>query len=427
VPQAANVQFNYVFSSDEYSDFANSEFNDVFGFFVNGSNCALVPGTSDPVSVNSINNGNDAGGDATPHHPELFRDNVRPSGPTIDTQMDGLTTVLTCDATVTPGATSHMKLAIADTSDEALDSAVFLQAQSLTSGKADVAITKSAAPEPAHAGANLTYTLNLTNNGPNAANGVSVDDPLPAGTTFVSATSSAGTCSGTTTVDCAIGDLDVGAGAQVKIVVKPTAPGSVTNTATVSTTGADPDQSNNSASATTTVLKAVKCQGPTATIVGTPGNDTLIGTPGPDVIAGQGGNDLLKGLGGNDKICGKEGNDKIIGAGGNDKLHGGPGKDNETGGAGKDLVKGGGAADKLKGNGGKDNVRGGSGKDQMSGGGGNDLLKAHGGGDQVQGNGGNDKLGGGAQFDHLNGGSGKNKCSPGPDGAKLTKCVRGKV
>jgi Ca2+-binding RTX toxin-like protein len=63
----------------------------------------------------------------------------------------------------------------------------------------------------------------------------------------------------------------------------------------------------------------------------------------------------------------------------------------------------------------------------MSGGAGNDLLKAHGGGDGVQGNGGNDKLGGGAQFDHLNGGAGKNVCSPGPDGAKLVKCKRGKV
>ena len=136
VPMGATVQFEYVFSSEEYSDFSNTSFNDVFGFFINGSsgNCATVPITGQPVSINTINNGNDVGGDATPHNPALFRDNVRPAGPTIDTQMDGLTVVLTCKATVTPNATNHMKLAIADASDGILDSAVFIQAGSLTSG-----------------------------------------------------------------------------------------------------------------------------------------------------------------------------------------------------------------------------------------------------------------------------------------------------
>jgi hypothetical protein len=133
VPQFANVQFKYVFSSEEYSNYSNTQFNDVFAFFVNGTNCALVPGTSNPVSVNTINNGNDVGGDTTPHHPELFRDNVNPA-PSIDTQMDGLTTVLACNATVNASQTNHMKLAIADASDAALDSAVFLQGQSLISG-----------------------------------------------------------------------------------------------------------------------------------------------------------------------------------------------------------------------------------------------------------------------------------------------------
>lgn len=132
VPQEANLQFNFVFSSDEYNDFSNSSFNDVFAFFVNGTNCALVPGTTDPISINTINNGN-PNGDTTPHNANLFRDNVRPS-PTIDTEMDGLTTVLTCSATVNAGQSNHMKLAIADASDSALDSAVFLQAGSLTSG-----------------------------------------------------------------------------------------------------------------------------------------------------------------------------------------------------------------------------------------------------------------------------------------------------
>ena len=114
VPSFSTVQFSYVFSSEEYSDFANTEFNDVFGFFVNGNNCALVPGTNDPVDVNSINDGNDAGGDTTPHNPQFFVNNVPP---TLNTQMDGLTTVLTCSADVFLGVTNHMKLAIVDGSD----------------------------------------------------------------------------------------------------------------------------------------------------------------------------------------------------------------------------------------------------------------------------------------------------------------------
>ena len=92
-----------------------------------------MPGTTEPVSINTINNGNDSGGNTTPHHPELFRDNVRPSV-TINIQQDGLTVILTCTAQVKPGEPNHMKLAIADSSDTALDTAVFLKAQSLISG-----------------------------------------------------------------------------------------------------------------------------------------------------------------------------------------------------------------------------------------------------------------------------------------------------
>ncbi|MFB3737963.1 MAG: choice-of-anchor L domain-containing protein [Candidatus Velamenicoccus archaeovorus] len=129
VPNADTVTFRYVFASDEYNEFVNSEFNDVFGFFVNGTNCAMVDGA--PVSINTINGGNPLGTDAT--HPELFRNNdLDDGGGTIDTEMDGLTTVLTCQASVTPNETNTMKLAIADTGDAGYDSNVFIEAGSLT-------------------------------------------------------------------------------------------------------------------------------------------------------------------------------------------------------------------------------------------------------------------------------------------------------
>ena len=131
VPQFPTVQFDYVFSSDEYNEFANTGFNDVFGFFVNGTNCATVGDPAVPVSVNTINGGNPLGTDA--QHPELFRNNEDAS---IDTEMDGLTTVLQCNALVTPNVVNHMKLAIADGSDSSLDSNVFIRAGSLVSGTA---------------------------------------------------------------------------------------------------------------------------------------------------------------------------------------------------------------------------------------------------------------------------------------------------
>ncbi|MEX1254482.1 MAG: choice-of-anchor L domain-containing protein [Dehalococcoidia bacterium] len=130
VPNTDAVAFQYVFASDEYNEYVNTEFNDVFAFFINGENCAMVD--SDPVSVNTINNGNpDTGEDPTPSHAELYRNNdLDDGGGSINTEMDGLTTVLTCQSAATPGTTNHMKLAIADASDESYDSAVFLQAGS---------------------------------------------------------------------------------------------------------------------------------------------------------------------------------------------------------------------------------------------------------------------------------------------------------
>src|SRR2546423_3983366 len=57
------------------------------------------------------------------------------------------------------------------------------------------------------------------------------------------------------------------------------------------------------------------CNGLTATIVGTTGNDTLVGTAGNDVIAALAGDDTIDGAGGNDVICGGPGNHGVTGRG----------------------------------------------------------------------------------------------------------------
>jgi len=123
--------------------------------------------------------------------------------------------------------------------------------------QADVAVTKTASPEPVTAGNQLTYTLAVTNNGPNAATGVSVVDPLPSGVTYVSSSPSSGTCSlSGQTLTCDLGTVPNGGTVTIPVVVRiPTdsALTSLTNLATVTTTTSDPVQSNNSASVTSTI------------------------------------------------------------------------------------------------------------------------------------------------------------------------------
>jgi hypothetical protein len=137
VPSASVLEFRYVFSSDEYNEFVSegvtTGVNDVFGFFVNGRNCATVPGTGDPVSINTINGGNpfgtlDPAAGVVAKRPDLYRNNdLSDGGGAIDTEADGLTVVLTCTAPVTAGQPNRVKLAIADRGDGSLDSNVFLQ------------------------------------------------------------------------------------------------------------------------------------------------------------------------------------------------------------------------------------------------------------------------------------------------------------
>ncbi len=129
---------------------------------------------------------------------------------------------------------------------------------SIVLATADLSITKTPAPGPYGTGLPLTYTLVVTNGGPNTATAVTVTDVLPPGTTFQSATPG-GACSGTTTITCNAGTLTNGASATFTLTVTlPSSPGPVTNTASVTAaaTTADPNPANNSASSTITVIPA---------------------------------------------------------------------------------------------------------------------------------------------------------------------------
>lgn len=120
----------------------------------------------------------------------------------------------------------------------------------------DLALTKSASPNPGQVGTNLVYRLTVTNNGPAAATNVNVADTLPPGVTFGPVTTTQGGCNGTTTVSCALGNLSVGATAVVTITVIPSTPGSLTNTASTTSNETDFDPSNNSATINTFIQAA---------------------------------------------------------------------------------------------------------------------------------------------------------------------------
>lgn len=144
IPSSDTVKFNYVFGSDEYTTYINSSYNDVFAFFISGpgingpyqspaafpngaQNIAVVPNSTPPlpITISSVQpalNG------------QYYVDNM--SGTTLD--LNGITKVFTAESPVQCGETYHIKLAIADGSDAALASAVFLEANSFSSSSVEL-------------------------------------------------------------------------------------------------------------------------------------------------------------------------------------------------------------------------------------------------------------------------------------------------
>ncbi|MEZ5173962.1 MAG: choice-of-anchor L domain-containing protein [Bacteroidia bacterium] len=139
VPQSDFVSFRYVFASEEYNEYVCSEFNDAFAFFMTGpgitgaENLALVPSTTTPVTINTINNGSVGALGSITNSPCVLGNSAYFVGNTQNTvQYDGWTTVLTASRTVIPCQTYHIKMMIADGADDIFDSAVFLEENSFS-------------------------------------------------------------------------------------------------------------------------------------------------------------------------------------------------------------------------------------------------------------------------------------------------------
>jgi uncharacterized repeat protein (TIGR01451 family) len=101
----------------------------------------------------------------------------------------------------------------------------------------------------------LVYTATLRNLGTARATGVKYQQVLPTNVTWVGSAPSQGNCYGSRTVNCYLGAIAPGAAATLSLRVQPRARGLLPASATVTTTAADADPSNNTASVSTTVTR----------------------------------------------------------------------------------------------------------------------------------------------------------------------------
>jgi uncharacterized repeat protein (TIGR01451 family) len=176
----------------------------------------------------------------------------------------GFTLVLQVNAG-TPSGTTIAETATASagnivpslTTNSATASVVVANANS-----ADMAIVKTAIPSPTVAdGDTLTYSLAVTNNGPASATNVTVTDVLPSAVTYLSVTTTAGTCSEAGgTVTCLLGTMANAGTATVTILTLAGAPGLASNTATVSADQTDPILTNNTSTQTETITAPTRIQ-----------------------------------------------------------------------------------------------------------------------------------------------------------------------
>ena len=133
---SGQIFFNYVFGSDEYNEFVNQGFNDQFELLLNGVNIAQLPGAGGVVSIDNVNCGSNN---------SFYRNNEASvtSCPfaNLDVQYDGMTTVLTANASLLAG-TNTFEFRIFDRGDSFYDSGVYIKAGSFSSTNPDL-------PEPA--------------------------------------------------------------------------------------------------------------------------------------------------------------------------------------------------------------------------------------------------------------------------------------
>lgn len=154
VPSCSTLAFTFAFGSDEYPEYVNS-INDAFGIFVTGPNpsgpayagynMALIPSTTSPVTIDDVNNGSSCPTSGPCTNCSSYIDNCNLS-PTSTIEYDGFTKPINVTLNVSPCASYHFKLAIADASDNVFDSGVFFAMQSLACNPLPILLSTTSTP-----------------------------------------------------------------------------------------------------------------------------------------------------------------------------------------------------------------------------------------------------------------------------------------
>ena len=118
IPDTDVLTMQFVFSSEEYPEFANSIYQDFFGVWINGELVEhdVGDGETDPFNISTTNNIN------------MYNDNTSDA---FNTEMDGFTITLTLTMVLNPGETNSMRIAIADVGDSQYDSSVLIAGNSV--------------------------------------------------------------------------------------------------------------------------------------------------------------------------------------------------------------------------------------------------------------------------------------------------------
>lgn len=137
---SGTVSVDYIFASEEYPEFVNAGFNDIFGFFVQGpniqgnqQNIAVIPGTQIPVSIDNINQYSNTA---------YYIDNTNGT----EIQYDGYTIPLTASFYADSGVVYTLSIAIGDVGDGIFDSAVFLKTHASNTQSLTGNVTYQGAP-----------------------------------------------------------------------------------------------------------------------------------------------------------------------------------------------------------------------------------------------------------------------------------------
>jgi RHS repeat-associated protein/uncharacterized repeat protein (TIGR01451 family) len=158
----------------------------------------------------------------------------------------------------------------------------------------DLAVTKTANPTTVQTGEQVTYTIvadntSTTGGGPLDSPNTVVTDTLPSNLSFVSATSTQGTCSlNMTTVTCQLDTLLAGATATITVVAQANSAGTlVSNTAAISGALSDPDSGNNEASSVITITSASQADVHVTKAAPSDLNSQIPNSPGTRVPLGE--------------------------------------------------------------------------------------------------------------------------------------------